>query len=183
MDGLYEQLRIALHAVWMRKWLALAVAWGLCLVGWLVIALIPNSYEAKARVYVEGPGMLSTAMANAPIDRRNDLIRLKQTLISTDNLEKVVRRTDLNLQVANERDLAAQVAALRESIKVTAQPDDVFEITATSSVAGFSNGQKARTAAAVVQTLIDSFVEGDLAGDRAQADQTLTFLDEELRRR
>ena len=28
MDGLYEQLRIALHQVWRRRWLALAVAWG-----------------------------------------------------------------------------------------------------------------------------------------------------------
>ena len=31
MDGLYEQARIALHQVWRRRWLALGVAWGLCL--------------------------------------------------------------------------------------------------------------------------------------------------------
>src|SRR3546814_7293241 len=49
MDGLYEQFRIALHSVWRRRWLALAVAWGLCLAGWLVIALIPNIYQSRAR--------------------------------------------------------------------------------------------------------------------------------------
>src|SRR3546814_15270376 len=38
MDGLYEQFRIALHSVWRRRWLALAVAWVLCLAGWLVIS-------------------------------------------------------------------------------------------------------------------------------------------------
>ena len=183
MDGLYEQLRIAVHAVWIRRWLALAVAWGLCVAGWLVIALIPNSYEAKAKVYVEAPGMLLSAAGAVPTDRRNDLIRLRQTLVSTDNLERVVRRTDLNLQVANERDLAAQVSALRESIKVTALPDDVFEVTATSAVPGFSNAQNARTAAAIVQTLIESFLQGTLAGDQAQAEKTLTFLDEELKQR
>ena len=43
MDGLYEQARIAIHSVWRRRWLALGVAWGLCLVGWLAVALIPNS--------------------------------------------------------------------------------------------------------------------------------------------
>ena len=46
MDGLYSQIRIALHQVWRRRWLAAAVAWGVAVLGWLVIALIPNSYEA-----------------------------------------------------------------------------------------------------------------------------------------
>ena len=45
MDGLYEQFRIALHQIWMRRWLALAVAWGRCVLGWRGIALIPNTYE------------------------------------------------------------------------------------------------------------------------------------------
>ena len=53
MDGLYEQARIAIHQVWRRRWLALGVAWGVCLLGWLAVALIPNSYESKARVYAQ----------------------------------------------------------------------------------------------------------------------------------
>ncbi len=31
MGNLFDELRAALHAVWMRRWIALAVAWGLCL--------------------------------------------------------------------------------------------------------------------------------------------------------
>jgi polysaccharide biosynthesis transport protein len=183
MDGLYEQFRIALHSVWRLRWLALAVAWGLCLLGWLVMALIPNSYEAKARVSVQAPAMLQSTMGPVPVDPRTDVARLTQTLVSTENLEKAVRSTDLNLQVASDRDLAAQVAALRLNIKVAAQQDNVFEITASSGVAGFSNAQNARTAAAVVQALLDGFVEENTAGNRAQAGQTLEFLDEELKRR
>ena len=49
MNGLYDEFKIAVHSVWNRRWLALAVAWGLCLLGWLVVALIPNSYESQAR--------------------------------------------------------------------------------------------------------------------------------------
>jgi len=183
MDSLYEQVRILVHGVWRQRWLALAVAWGFCLAGWLVVALIPNTYEAKARIYVHASDVLPSAAGQASNDRGNDLVLLRQTLISSDNLEKVVRRTDLNTQVASDKDLAAQVAALRQSIKVTAQPDDVFEVTATSGVSGFSNAQNARTAAAVVQALIDAFVEDTAAGDRAQAGQTLAFLDDELKRR
>jgi polysaccharide chain length determinant protein (PEP-CTERM system associated) len=183
MDGLYEQLRIALHQIWRRRWLALASAWALCLVGWLGIALIPNSYESKARVLIQMQSILPNQMGISTAERQGDLARVKQTLTSTENLEKVVRRTDLNTLVASERDLASQVEALRESIKVTAQQDNLFEISANASVSGFSNAQNAKLSTAIVQNLLDLFVEENLAGDRDEASQSLTFLDEELRRR
>ena len=183
MDGLYEQLRIGLHQIWRRRWLALGTAWGLCLLGWLVVALIPNSYESRARVFVQMQSILPTQMGISAVERQNDISRVKQTLTSTENLEKVVRRTELNTLVASAPDLAAQVENLRKTIKVTAQQDNFFEISATSSVSGFSNAQNAKLAAAIVQNLLDLFVEGNLSGDRDEASQSLTFLDDELRRR
>jgi polysaccharide chain length determinant protein (PEP-CTERM system associated) len=183
MDGLYEQFRIALHQVWTRRWLALGIAWGLCLVGWLAIALVPNSYESKARVFAQTQSILPQQVGITPAERQMDLMRVKQMLTSTENLEKVVRRTDLNLLVASERDLAAQVAKLRENIQITAQQDNLFEISAKAGVGGFSNAQNARTASAVVQNLLNIFVEENLAGDRSETGQSLAFLDEELKRR
>jgi polysaccharide chain length determinant protein (PEP-CTERM system associated) len=183
MDGLYEQARIAIHSVWRRRWLALGVAWGLCLVGWLAVALIPNSYESRARVFAQLQSILPNQIGITAAERQGDLLRVKQTLTSTENLEKVVRRTDLNLLIGSERDLAAQVEKLRETIKITAQQDNLFEISAASGVAGFSNAQNAKTASAIVQNLLDLFMEENLSGDRAETGQTLGFLDEELRRR
>jgi polysaccharide chain length determinant protein (PEP-CTERM system associated) len=183
MDGLYEQLRIALHQIWRRRWLALAVAWGLCVAGWLVVALIPNSYESQARVFVQQQTILPNQIGITPAERQNDLVRVRQTLTSTANLERVVRRTDLNGQVRNDRDLARQVEALRERIEIVAQQDNLFQIQATADFSGFSNVQNARTATAIVQGLLDLFVEENLAGDRTETSQSLTFLDEELRRR
>jgi succinoglycan biosynthesis transport protein ExoP len=78
---------------------------------------------------------------------------------------------------------AAQAAKLRETIKISAQPGNLIEISATASVSGFSNAQNAKLAAAVVQSLLDLFVEAGLAGDRVEASQSLAFLDTELRRR
>ena len=183
MDGLYEQLRIAIHQVWRRRWLALAVAWGLCLVGWLAVALIPNTYESKSRVFVQMQSILPNQVGITVQEREGDLNRVKQTLTSSENLAKVVRRTELNNLVASERDLAVQVAALRESIKVVAQPDNMFEISATASVSGFSNRQNAKLSAAIVQGLLDIFAEQNLVGDRDEADQSLAFLDQQLKAR
>jgi polysaccharide chain length determinant protein (PEP-CTERM system associated) len=183
MDGLYEQVRIAIHQVWRRRWLALAVAWGLCVMGWLVVALIPNTYESRARVFVQMQSILPNQVGITAAEREGDLNRVKQTLTSSDNLAKVVRRTELNGLVASDRDLAVQVAGLRDAIKVTAQPDNMFEITATARVSGFSNRQNARLSAAVVQGLLEIFAENNMSGDRDEANQSLAFLDQQLKTR
>jgi polysaccharide chain length determinant protein (PEP-CTERM system associated) len=183
MDGLYTQLRIALHQVWRRRWLAVGVAWGVAVAGWLVIALIPNSYEARARLFVQAQSILPNQIGIGPDERNNQLLRLKQTLTSNENLVRVVRRSDLNTLVASESDMSGVVSALRQRITITAQPDGGLEIKAISNISGLSNGQNARTAAATVQGLIDLFIEQNLSGDRRETGQSLTFLDEELRRR
>src|SRR5688572_11153797 len=164
MDGLYEQFRIALHQVWRRRWLAMAVAWGVAVAGWLVIALIPNSYEAKARLFVQMQSILPNQIGITVDERQNQLLRVKQTLTSNENLIRVVRRTDLNTLAASERDLGSIVSSLRQRIVIVAQPDGMIEISARSNISGFSNGQNARTAAATVQGLIDLFIEQNLSG-------------------
>lgn len=183
MDGLYEQVRIAIHQVWRRRWLAMAVAWGVAVLGWLVIALIPNSYESKARLFVQMQSILPSQMGMAPEDRQGQLLRLKQTLTSNENLVQIVRRTDLNNLVASEADLASTVSDLRKRIAIVAQPDGMIEVTAFSNISGLSNGQNARIAAGTVQGLIDLFIQQNASGDRRETGQSLQFLDEELRRR
>jgi polysaccharide chain length determinant protein (PEP-CTERM system associated) len=183
MDGLYEQLRVAAHQVWRRRWLAVAVAWALCVLGWLAIALIPNSYESRARVFVQVQSILPEQIGIGPAERQNQMLRLRQTLTSTANLERVVRRTDLNGQVRSERDLAREVQALRERIEIIATQDNLVEIVARSNLSGFSNAQNARTATAVVQGLLDLFAQESFGDDSAETGQSLAFLEEELRRR
>lgn len=183
MDGLYDQLRIAVHQVWRRRWLAVAVAWGVAVLGWVVIALIPNSYEAKARLFVQMSSILPNQIGITADERQNQLLRLKQTLTSNENLVRVVRRTDLNALAGSESELGGVVTSLRTRIAIVANPDGMLEITARSNISGFSNAQNARTAAATVQGLVDLFIEQNLSGDRRETGQSLQFLDEELRRR
>lgn len=181
MSGLYDEMLIALHGVWNRRWLALGTAWGICLVGWLVVALIPNSYESKAKVYVETQSILPGQIGITPVEQQKSLDQVRQTLTSAANLEKVVRGTDLAQTVSNDREVAAKVSALREKIKVVAQADaNMFEISAAMSDTGLSDGANARIAAQVVQKLIDIFEEDNIAGDRDETRQSLTFLDAQL---
>jgi polysaccharide biosynthesis transport protein len=183
MNSIYEEIRIALHGVWLRRWLALAVAWGVCLAGWLGISTIPNKYESKASVFVQTQSLLPDKLGITPAERKNDIDGITQTLMSADNLEKVVRGTDLVASGATPGEIANQIASLRKNIEIVAKQDNLFQISASAGYGGFSNAQNAKLAKDVVQKLLDLFVEGNLSGSRTETAQTLRFLDSQLSQR
>lgn len=180
MTSLYDEIRIALHGIWNRRWLALAVAWGICILGWLVVSLIPNSYQSTARVFVQTQSILPGKIGITPVEQQKDIDRVRQTLTSVVNLEKVVRGTDLSLGVSNDRDVTVKATALQQKIKVVAQQDNLFEISATMSDSGMSDSANAKLSTAIVQKLIDIFVEENMAGNRVETGQTLKFYDAQL---
>lgn len=175
MNGIYDEARIALHAIWNRRWLALAVAWGVCVLGWLFVSQIPSRYESSARVFVQMQNILPTTMDAPTQSTQKDVDTIRQTLVSAVNLEKVVRGTDLANTVSSDRDVADRVAGLAQNIKIVSQQDNLFQITTTAS-----SPKLART---ITQKLIDIFVEQNLAGDRTSTSQSLTFLDAQLEQR
>lgn len=185
MGGLYDEFRTALHAVWARRWLALAVAWVVCLGGWLVVSQIPNQYESRARIFVQLRQILPNSPNSAvnPVDQQRDIDRIRQTLTAAVNLEKVVRGTDLAATVTNDRQVAARIAGLQKAIKVTAQQDNLFEISATIANAGASDAANAKLSRQIVQKLIDIFVEGNLSEGRDSTSRSLRFIDAQLEQR
>jgi len=180
MNGMYDEIRIVLHGIWHRRWLALAVGWAVCLLGWLVVSMIPNKYESKARVFVQMQSILPDTIGITQGEQQQAVDRVRQTLSSVVNLEKVVRGTDMALKVSSDRDVADKAAGLQKAIKIEAQQDNLFTITATASMGGMSDAQNAKLSRAIVQKLIDIFVEENLAGNRDETSQTLRFLDAQL---
>jgi polysaccharide chain length determinant protein (PEP-CTERM system associated) len=174
VGSLYDELRGALHAIWQRRWVALAVAWGVCLAGWLVVSQMPNNYESRARIFVQLRQIIPTDGTTA-LNQQKDLDRIRQTLTSAVNLEKVVRGTDLARTVSTDRDVADRVAGLQKAIKLTAQQDNLFEIAVTAP-----SGKLARQ---IAQKLIDIFVEANLSDNRDQSSQSLDFMDQQLAER
>lgn len=183
MNNLYEELLSALHSVWTRRWIALALAWGICLVGWLAVALIPNSYESRARIFIQLDDALAEQVGIGVADKKRDIERIRQTLTSALNLEKVVRATRLGDTITSPKQMEAAVLKLGESVKVVSQQDNLFEITATASNSSFSDAENAKLAQDVAQKLIDIFREENLNGNRGDMVETLEFVNQQLRQR
>jgi len=183
MPSLYDELLVALHGVWNRRWLALGVAWAVSALGWLAVSLIPNSYESKARVYVATQSVIQDKVGISPIEQQKNLDGLRQTLASVANLEKVVRGTDLAGTVASDADVAARVGMLRTNISIVADQDNLFEITTTMADSSVSDRANAKLASQVTQKLIDIFQQENITGNRDETQQGIAFLDEQIAER
>ena len=178
MNSLYDEFRVALHSVWTRRWLVLAVAWGICILGWLAIASIPNRYDSRARLLVDINEILPDEVQGG--GGRPQLDEIRETLTSARNLEKVAATTGLLPAGANERDKASAVAMLQKNIKVIPQQDNIFEITSSVAVGSLSDADNAKLASGVLDSLITVFRDDQLRGGRMNARESLKFLDAQI---
>ena len=182
MNNIFDEFRSAVYSVWHRKWLALAVAWGVCLLGWLIVGMIPNSYESKARIYVKLDDVLSD-VTGVQTSNKRDIERVQQTLTSAVNLEKVIRGTSIGAEITDPKQMESAVLGLGKKIKIESTKENMFEITASYGDGGNSDAANAKIAQAVVQKLIDIFREENLAGNRGEMSSSLGFMDQQLAQR
>ena len=182
MSEIFDELRAALWSVWHRRWIALGVAWGVCLLGWLVVSMIPNAYESKARVYVDVEDVLSKQLGIAG-DGKEEIMRVRQTLSSAKNLEKVITTTRLGEGITERGALDAAVAGLEKKVKVTSEQDNLFQITAEIGRSEFSDAENAVLARDVVQKLLDILREEYVIGSRTGITTAIDDLDRQLQER
>jgi polysaccharide chain length determinant protein (PEP-CTERM system associated) len=180
MNNIYDELRSALHSIWHRRWLALAVAWAVCMLGWLVVAMVPNTYESNARLYVQLDDALSEVTGVGVGNRKRDIDRVQQTLTSAVNLEKVIRSTAVGEEITTPKQMEAAVLGLAKKIKVENVKDNLFEITAEFGDGSRSDAENAKIAQDIAQKLIDIFREENLAGNRGEMTQSLDFMNQQL---
>lgn len=180
MNTLYDDFRAALHSIWHRRWLALAVAWAVCLVGWLVVAMVPNSYESRARIFVQLYDPLAAQVGIGEADRKNSINRVRDTLTSSVHLQKVIRSTRLGDNVTTTKQMEGAVAGLGKAIKISATQDNLFEITATSGSMKMSDAENAKLSRQIVEKMIEIFRDENLNNNVGEMKQTLQFLDQQL---
>ena len=183
MNTLYDDVRSSLYSIWQRRWLALGVAWGVCLIGWLIVAMIPNTYQSQARIFVELYDPLSAQVGIGASDRKNTLDQVRDTLTSAQHLERVIRGTRLGEEITTQRQMESAIATLGKNIKIVADQDNIFEISAQTSSGKLSDVENARLSRAIVQTLIDIFKSENHAASHDSVQQTMAFLDQQLAQR
>lgn len=174
MQALSMLLRRYSSAVWRHRWLALATAWLVCVLGWVGEAFVPNQYEASARLYVDVDAVLTPLLRGLAADgsTMSKLDMLQRTLLSRPNLEQVIAGTDLDLTVSSAVDHDRLLRRLGATVKITPETRNLFTIAYTE--------HDPKLAYDVVQKLIAIFVESATRGNRADMDNAQRFIEQQI---
>jgi polysaccharide chain length determinant protein (PEP-CTERM system associated) len=181
MHDLIVQILDQIRGSWRYRWLALAVSWVVCGIGWLGVYMMPNVYEASARVYVDTQSMLGPLLEGLAVRANVDseLAVVRQALLSRPRLEGVARETDLFVRAKTPAEADALIQDLRMRIVIAndartpnSTSDGVYRIT-------FRDNDRVKSLE-VVQTLLNSFVEDTLSGKRQGQEEAQTFLREQI---
>ncbi len=181
MHSLQEELMTTLYGVWRKRWWAVIAAWIICLIGWIFVATIPNSYESSARILVESGSIIQREMGIGGTGRELNIVR--QTLTSRLNLEKVLRRTELDIGLEDEAQVDAAIAELSENITVASQSNNLFTISYVASESGRTDQENADLARNIVDNLLQIFMEENVTADRDDINEAIRFFEDQLAQR
>ncbi len=176
MELLLTQLIAQARRIWKYRWLGLAFAWLIGVVGVAVSFALPDQYQAQARIYVDTQSILKPLMAGLAVqpDVEQQVTMLSRTLITRPNVEKLVRMADLDLKEQTKAEREAQIDRLMKSLSIaTTGRDNLYTL-------AFKDAQP-EVAKRVVQSLVSIFVESSLGASRKDTATATTFLNEQIK--
>ena len=173
LDQFYEYL----WGIWRYRWTGLICAWVVAVMGWIWVAQMPEQYVAKARIHIDSSSILRPLLRGLAIqsDVNRQVALMSKTLFSRPNMEKLMRMTDLDLQVTNDLEKEALLDSLRSSLSLSSGGRD------SSDIYSISFKHKDRDVAKkVVQSVITVVVENTLGDTRKDSAGVKEFLDEKI---
>ncbi len=176
MELLIAQLLIIVRRMWKYRWVGLIVAWVTGLVGAVVVFVLPDRYEASARIYVDTQSILKPLMSGLAVQPNveQQVTMLSRTLISRPNVEKLVRMADLDLKNQSKAQQEATIETVTSNLSIQSSGRDNLYIL------GYRD-QDPETAKRVVQSLVSIFVESSLGASRKDTSTATTFINEQIK--
>jgi polysaccharide chain length determinant protein (PEP-CTERM system associated) len=175
MEELLRQARLVLRGMWLHHWLGLLMAWGIGLAAGITVFVMPDKYEASARVFVDTDSVLKPLMAGLTIQANTEqqIAMLSRTLISRPNVEKLVRMADLDLGVNSPSQKESLIEKVTKSLSIkSVGRDNLYTL-------GYVDTDPER-ARKVVQSLTTVSVESSLGDKRSDTDSARKFIDEQI---
>lgn len=161
--------------MWRYRWLAMIVAWSICVLGWIGVYAMKDVYAANARVYVDTENAIEDFLGGiaTSTDVMNQVTVVVREIVSRPNLAEVARNTDLALRAETDAQFEDLLTSLQNRISVEGNREGVYSIS-------FEDPDRLK-ALAVVDSLLTAFVEKSLGADRVDSAQAQQFLEEQIR--
>lgn len=176
MEALIGQLLIIARRMWKYRWIGLIVAWVAGVVGAVVVFVLPDRYEASARIYVDTQSTLKPLMTGLAVlpNVEEQVKMLSRTLITRPNVEKLVRMADLDLKSQTKAQQDATIETVTSNLSIqSVGRDNLYTL-------GYRDSDP-ETAKRVVQSLVSIFVESSLGTTRKDSSTATTFINEQIK--
>lgn len=175
LHELFQQVLLEVRAAWRYRWHALVLAWGVMIVGALLIFSLPNKYESSAQVYADTNALTNPLLRGIAVqsDVRDRLDVVTRTLLSRPNLETVADKTGLSLRATSPADKDALLLQLGVSVKIKdAGVRNLYNISYTDT--------DPRMAQKVVQAFVDILMNDTLGENTASTATAQSFLQQQV---
>ena len=176
MEDILQQVRSLLRAAWKYRRLGMLFAWLIGAIAAGVILRIPDKYEASARIFVDTQSILKPLMSGLAVQPNIDqqVMMLSRTLISRPNVEKLIRMSDADLEIASKADQEDLIDRLTKTLEIkSTNRDNLYTIS-------YRDTDPAK-AQRIVQSLVSIFIESSLGGKRQDSDSARKFIEEQIR--
>lgn len=176
MAELLNQIISIARGMWKYRWLGMLAAWLTAAVGTLAIFVIPDRYEANARIFVDTQSILKPLMSGLAVQPNveQQVVMLSKMLITRPNMEKLIRMADLDLGNSSKEQQEGLIQKLTGSIQIkNSGRDNLYFIAYTDT-----NPDKAKR---VVQSLVSLFIESSMTDQRRGSDDAKKFIDEQIK--
>lgn len=182
MISIHEQINVIygyLHSLWRYRWSALLISWMVAIAGWVYVFSLPDQYAAKAAVNIDTKSIMQPLLSGLAVetDPQEEVNVMTRILLSRENLQKVIRETDMDLGVNTPEALEAMVRQLANAIELNnvggpRTNASIYEISYQST--------SAENAFSVVFNLLNSLIENTLNSGRLDSEMAEEFLNEQI---
>jgi polysaccharide chain length determinant protein (PEP-CTERM system associated) len=182
IDKVYDEARSA----WRFRWVGMAVAAVVAMVGWVVVFTLPDRYEANASVFVDSRTALRPVLQGLTMEQdvSVQLNYVRQSLLSGDRVEKIARDSGILFgRGADPSKTAILLADFVGRISLNVRSASGREGDQSGgSIYSFQYQDSNRDRSLkVTETLLNTFVEETLGGKRAGTQNAQKFLEAQIK--
>ncbi len=177
MQDIFVQLMSYLKGIWNKRWYAMIITWIVCVIGWGIVYKLPDQYESTAKIYIDTDSLLKPLLKGLTVQTNvsQEVKLMVKTLLTRPNVEKIIRLSDLDLQVQDEFEYDALVKALQKGIQFKKEGRTRANLYHLS----YKNIDPIR-AQLVLQSVLTVFVENTIGQSKDDSISASKFINKQL---
>lgn len=177
MQDLVREIISEIKGSWRYRYVAIVVAWAICISGWFAVYAYPDAYESSARVYVNTTSTLKPLLERMTVntDVLSRVEMVSAAMLGTPRLREVAEETGLVDRLRTDYDMDDLIADMRRHVTVASDRGDSPNLYTIS----YRDGDPA-TAYAVVSRLLNIFVDESVGENRTDTENAQAFIRQEL---